>query len=99
MVNAAIAEVLDIELRYALFAEAEAFFIDQAFVIPYAVGGGGYSASRLNPFESPYSPFGVSAERFKGQKVMEKPMNTEQYEAELIKWEKERAEALKAAGK
>lgn len=99
MVNVAIAEVLDIELRYTLFAEAEAFFIDQAFVIPYAVGGGGYSASRLNPFESPYSPFGVSAERFKGQKVMEKPMNTEQYEAELIKWEKERAEALKAAGK
>jgi len=97
MVNAAKAEVVDIAKRYTLFAEAEAFFIDQAFVIPYAVGGGGYSASRLNPFESQYSPFGVSAERFKGQKLMEKPMNSEQYTAELAKWEKERAEALKAA--
>jgi oligopeptide transport system substrate-binding protein len=99
MVNAAKAEVIDIEKRYKLFAEAEAFFIDQAFVIPYAVGGGGYSASRLNPFESPYSPFGVSGERFKGQKVMEKPMNTEEFNKEFEKWEKERAEALKAANK
>lgn len=97
MVDAAKAEVLDVDKRYNLFAEAEAFFIDQAFVIPYAVGGGGYSASRLNPFESPYSPFGVSAERFKGQQVMEKPMNSEQFTKELAKWEKERVEALKAA--
>jgi len=97
MVDAAKAEVIDIANRYTLFAEAEAFFIDQAFVIPYAVGGGGYSASRLNPFESQYSPFGVSAERYKGQKIMEKPMNSEEFTAELQKWEKERAEALKAA--
>lgn len=97
LVDAAKAEVIDTAKRYTLFAEAEAFFIDQAFVIPYAVGGGGYSASRLNPFESQYSPFGVSAERYKGQKIMEKPMNSEQFDTELAKWEKERAEALKAA--
>ncbi|MEA4963782.1 peptide ABC transporter substrate-binding protein [Lutispora sp.] len=97
MVNAAKAEVLDMARRYTLFAEAEAFFIDQAFVIPYAAGGGGYVASRLNPFESQYSPFGLSSERYKGQKVMEKPMNSEQYTEGLAIWEKERAEALKAA--
>lgn len=97
LLDLAKAEVLDLDNRYKLFAEAEAFLIDQAFVVPYAVGGGGYSASRLNPFESQYSPFGVSAERFKGQRVLEKPMNTEEYKIELEKWEKERAEALKAA--
>lgn len=97
MVNAAKAEVLDMAKRYTLFAEAEAFFIDQAFVIPYAAGGGGYLASKLNPFESQYSPFGLSSERYKGQKVMEKPMNSEQYTEGLAIWEKERAEALKAA--
>jgi oligopeptide transport system substrate-binding protein len=97
MVDKAKAEVLDIEKRYNLFAEAEAFFIDQAFVIPYAVGGGGYSASKLNPFESPYSPFGVAGERFKGQRIMSKPMNTDEYHKALEKWEKERAEALKKA--
>lgn len=98
LVDAAKAEVLDIKKRYELFAEAEAFLIEEAFLIPYAVGGGGYSASRLNPFESMYSPFGVSPERYKGHKLLEKPMNTEQFYQELQKWEQERAEALKKAG-
>jgi oligopeptide transport system substrate-binding protein len=99
LVNAAKAEVLDIEKRYKLFAEAEAFLIDQAFVIPYSLGGGGFVASKLDPFTSPYSPFGVSGSRFKGQKVMEKAMNTETYKSGFATWEKERAEALKAASK
>lgn len=99
MVDAAKEEVMDIEKRYNLFAEAEAYFIDQAFVIPYAVSGGGYSASLLNPFESLYSPFGVSGERFKGQRIMERAMDSEEFNKGLEEWEKERAEALKKAAK
>jgi oligopeptide transport system substrate-binding protein len=100
MINAAKDELIDIENRLKLFAEAEAFFINEAFVIPYAVGGGGsygggYVASRLNPFESQYSPFGVSRERYKGQKVMKTPMNTEEFTEGLKIWEAERVEALK----
>lgn len=95
LTNKAKAEILDIEKRYELFAEAEAFLIKEAFVIPYALGGGGYAAGRLDPFESQYSPFGVSSQRYKGQHLMEKPMNTEEYKAALENWEKERAEALK----
>lgn len=95
LVDAARAEVSDIQKRYELFAEAEAFLIEEAFVVPYALGGGGYAAGRLNPFESLYSPFGVSSERYKGQKILEKPMNTEEFLEELEKWEKGRIEALK----
>lgn len=95
LTNKAKAEVIDIGKRYELFAEAEAFLIKEAFVIPYALGGGGYAAGKLNPFESQYSPFGVSSNRYKGQHIMEKPMNTEEYKAALETWEKERAEALK----
>lgn len=97
MIDAAKEELFDIEKRLTLFAEAEAHFIDNAFVIPYAVGGGGYSASRLNPFESQYSPFGVASERYKGQKIMDKPMNSEEFTKQLKQWETERAKALKAA--
>ncbi len=99
MVDEAKAEVIDIEKRLKLFAEAEAYFIDQAFVIPYGISGGGYTASLLNPFESLYSPFGVSGERFKGQRIMEKPMNSEEFNEGLKRWEEERAEALKKAAK
>lgn len=38
MVDAAKAE-MDLAKRYELFAQAEAFLIEEAFVIPYAVGG------------------------------------------------------------
>ncbi len=97
MIDEAKNELLDIEKRLTLFAEAEAYFIENAFVIPYAVGGGGYSASKLNPFESQYSPFGVASERYKGQKIMDKPMNSEEFANGLKQWEEERAKALKIA--
>jgi len=97
MVNAAKAEVLDTEKRYKLFAEAEQFLIDEAFVIPYSLGGGGFIASKLEPFTSPYSPFGVSANKFKGQKIMDKAMNTENYKKSFEAWQIERAAALKVA--
>ncbi len=96
MINEAKAELVDTKKRVNLFAEAEAFFIEEAFVIPYAVSGGttGYVASRLNPFESQFSPFGVASERFKGQRIMEKPMNSEEFTIQLAEWENKRAEAL-----
>ena len=51
----------------------------------------GYVSSCTNPFESQYAPFGLSNGRYKYQWVYEKPMNTEEYEAALAKWEEERA--------
>lgn len=95
ILNLAKSERKDIEKRLSLFAKAEAFLIEEAFIIPYSLGGGGYSASNLNPFESSYSPYGVSSQRFKGQRIMKKPMNTKEFEDGLIKWEEEREEALK----
>ncbi|MBU3191734.1 peptide ABC transporter substrate-binding protein [Clostridium bowmanii] len=97
MVNAAKAEVLNTEKRYKLFSEAEQFLIDEALVIPYSLGGGGFIATRLEPFTSPYSPFGVSANKFKGQKIMDKAMNTETYKSGFETWQTGRATALKVA--
>ena len=87
------------EERYELFAKAEAFLIEEAFVIPYAVGGSGYEASKLNPLEGQYSPFGVTAEKFKGQTVLEKPMSNDEFKKALAEWEQKRAEALAEAAK
>ena len=83
--------------RYTLFADAEAFLINEAFLIPYGIGGGGYQASKLEPFTYPYAPFGMSDLKFKGQIVMEKPMGTEEYNTKFAAWEKARAAALQAA--
>jgi len=95
MVAEAQAEMTDLNKRYTLFAKAEAYLIDKAFIIPYAVGGGGYTASKLNPFESQYSAFGVSSDRYKGQRIYKESMNTEEFYAAQEAWVKEREEALK----
>nr|WP_106780203.1 peptide ABC transporter substrate-binding protein [Lysinibacillus timonensis] len=93
MVEAAKATI-ETQERYQLFAEAESFLIEEAFVIPYSVQGDGYIASKLNPFDAQFSPFGVTSEKFKGQSVLEKPMSNEEYQEAKAQWEKERAEAL-----
>ncbi len=90
---------IDTVERYNLFAQAEAFLIEEAFVIPYSVGGSGYVASKLNPFEAQYSPFGVTAEKFKGQQVLAKPMSNDDFKKALAQWEQERMDALANAAK
>jgi len=103
MVALAKGETTDLKKRYNLFAKAEAFLIGEAFVIPYAhgvgarSGSGGYVASKLEPFTSPFAPFGVSVLKFKGQVVLDRAMTPEQYEGNAIEWEKERAAALRKA--
>lgn len=97
MVKEAKAEVVDLNKRYEIFANAEAYLIDNAFVIPYNVSGGGFWASKVHPFETPYSPFGISAERWKGQKLLAKPMNNEEFEKAKTEWQTQRDLALKAA--
>ena len=93
------AEVTDINKRYELFAEAESYLINQAFVIPYVVGGDGYVASKLNPFDAQFSPFGVISEKYKGQTLLDKAMSNDEFKTGLKKWEAERTEALKKAAK
>lgn len=86
LVDAAKAITGDIMARYEAFAKAEAFIINHAFVIPFGYGSGGYIASRLNPFESQYAPFGLSSERYKGQALLEEPMNTDRYFDAYDQW-------------
>lgn len=94
LVDAAKAEVLDVEKRYDLFAQAEAFLIDQAWVIPFRLGGGGYVASKLEPFTAPYAPFGIADLQYKGQVVLKEPMGTEEYMKAYEEWEQARKAAL-----
>ena len=83
--------------RYAAFAEAEAFLIEHAFVIPYHMSGSGYIASYLNPFEGQYAPFGAARERYKGQHLLEKPMSAAEFETALNEWNEKRMHASDAA--
>ncbi len=72
--------------RYAAFAQAEAFIVDHAIVIPYGFSTGGYTASRIDPFTLPYTATGISKERFKGAVLLDQPMSTDQYYDAYDQW-------------
>jgi len=95
MVEEAKAELLDIEKRYNKFAEAEAFLIDNAIVIPFFNSRGGYIASYCDPFSAYASQFGRESGKLKGKVILDKPLTTEEYKAAEIQYNKEREEALK----
>jgi oligopeptide transport system substrate-binding protein len=97
LVNAAAAEAVDMTKRYTGLANAEAWLIGNAFVVPWRLGGVGYVSSYLSPFESQYAPFGVSEDRYKYQTVKGKPMNTDEFKAGLVEWEAERAKRVAEA--
>ena len=99
LVDAAKAERLDIETRYNKFAEAEAYFIEHAFIIPFSVKNDGYCVNLVSPFDRPFSSFGVSNLKYKGAKLLEKSMSIEEYQAAEEQWMKERDAAQAAAAK
>lgn len=80
--------------RYAAFAEAEAILIEHAMAVPLGLSGG-YQASKLNPFEGQYAPFGISTQRYKGQTILAEAMSSDAFNEALAKWEKDRAAASK----
>lgn len=91
MVEEAMTITTDLEARYIAFAAAEAYLINNAVIIPFGYGTGGYLAARINPFDSQYAPFGISNYRYKGQELLDHPMSTDEYFDEYDKWLEERA--------
>lgn len=85
----------DMEARYLAFAEAEAYLINHALTIPYGSNTGGYTASRLNPFESQFAATGLATCRYKGQHLLEKPMSTDEFYDAYDEW-LEKRDALAA---
>ncbi len=65
------AEVANIDKRYELYADAEAYAIDQAYFIPLYSSGGSYAITRIIPYTKSYSPYGLSSMKFKRMQLSE----------------------------
>lgn len=97
LLDAAKAITTDMPARYEAFAKAEAFLIEHALAIPYSIDFFfGYIADMINPFERQFAPFGLPYFRYKGLKMLEKPMNQEEFLAAKEAWETERETHLDA---
>lgn len=97
LLEAALSEKIDIEKRWNMLAEAEAFLINEALVIPTFQSGGGWWLCRLDPFSGFNTQFGRDEDILKGKVILDKPMTREEYDKALEKFLKEREEAQKNA--
>lgn len=87
----------DDEARYNAFAEAEKLLIDHAIIVPFKIDDGGYTASKLNPLEGEFAPYGVALQRYKFQHLGEKSMSMDEFNTALAEWEEARTKALESA--
>ena len=92
MVDAAKAEKADLTKRYNLFAEAEAFLIENAFVLPYRTEIADYQVTKLDVFEGEYAPFGLCNQRYKFMHLYEDFVTAEQNNASFAAWQEALAE-------
>jgi oligopeptide transport system substrate-binding protein len=65
--------------RYAIFAKAEALFLDRCYVIPWKMGGGAYTISKVVPFTYPRGGFGITRFKYKGMVVEKDPITASRY--------------------
>ncbi|TVR61386.1 MAG: peptide ABC transporter substrate-binding protein [Spirochaetaceae bacterium] len=91
-------EKLDLDRRHRLLAEAEAYLLENALVIPYRGGGGGYGVSYIQPFTIPYAAAGLANLGFKYAVIRSTPVTNEEFFELQTRWEAERLDALRAAG-
>ena len=81
----------DASARYSAYADAEAYLLNHAIVIPFGSDTAGYTASRLNPFEGQFAPTGLATCRYKGMHLLDKPMNTDEFYDAYDAWLEEAA--------
>lgn len=76
--------------RYEKFAEAEAFLLNHALVIPFSTDSYDYYVGKINKFERPYN----SDESWKGMHVLAEPLTEEQFTKLYADWLEEKEASL-----
>lgn len=94
LVNAALVKY-NIGERYAAFATAEQWMLDNAMIIPFLSGGGAYHMTRIVPFTTPGGSIGMGHWKYKGALIQETPVTKEQHAQLLEQHEKQIAELQK----
>ena len=79
MVEKAKAITADLDARYAAFADAEAYLVENALVIPLSLPVPPYIATRLNLWEGQYAPTGFSSNRLKGIHILDHYVSMDEY--------------------
>ena len=88
LLEAADAEVTNLDTRYALYAKADAWLIANAIEFPINADGGTPAVSKVVPFTAPYTKAGSSDSKFKYMQVGDKVVTTAEYQKAKDEWTK-----------
>ncbi len=91
LVEKAKLETQDMAKRYELFAEAEAFALEEVLMIPYRLLNNGYVASNMSIFDGAQCMAGICGYKYKGRHMLEKSYNMDEYNAAKTAWEAAKA--------
>lgn len=81
--------ILEQTERYEALAEAEAYLINHALVIPFSTDTYGYMVRRINSFDRKYSPLSGHSRSLKGARLLDEPITSEEFMASYEKWRDE----------
>lgn len=84
--DAAKEEGVDINKRYDLFAAAEDYLIENAFIIPSHVSAAAYQVVNYNIFEGQWAPSGLASKKYKWIKLLDHYVDMEEFQANYDAW-------------
>ncbi|MCI7550802.1 MAG: peptide ABC transporter substrate-binding protein [Actinomycetaceae bacterium] len=70
----------DMDARYEAFAKADAYLVEHALYIPTSQQARGNNVTKYVPFSRPYSDYGVSEYKYKGLKIQNDIVTTEEFQ-------------------
>lgn len=73
--------ITDIDARYEAFAEAEAYALEHALIVPGYVNGVEWEVTRINDYSKPYAKYGVANRKIKYWEKQADAYTAEEYEA------------------
>ena len=77
-----------IDEKFVLYAQAEAYLLDSAVMIPTTTRGGAYQISRVAPHTVPYVQWGNDDDRLKGLVISDEFITKEDREELVEQWSK-----------
>ena len=77
-----------VDKRFVYFAQAEAYLLDSAVMIPTTTKGGAYTISRIAPRTVPYVQWGNDVDRLKGVIISDEFCTPEERADMLAEWAK-----------
>ena len=92
LVAKADAETKDVDKRYNLFAEAEAYLLEHAYVIPLYQAGSVYKMAAYNPYSRTYSLTGGAEYRYKRIELSDHALTADELADMRTAWMDERKE-------